>query len=86
MHGQRRQVLAVEADLALVAGDQADDHVEGGGLAGAVRAQQADHFAAADLQRNVLDHLAGLVALVSVLGAAARSWCGSGLRLLPGGA
>ena len=34
----------------VVGGDQADDHVEAGGLAGAVGAEQADHFAGIELQ------------------------------------
>ena len=43
---------------------QADDHVERGGLAGAVRAEQADHFAAVDLQRHVAHHQALAVAFL----------------------
>src|SRR5690606_27065039 len=50
-------------------GDKADDHVEGGRLAGAVRPEQADHFAAADLEGNVVHDAAFLVPLVQVAGA-----------------
>ncbi len=38
----------VDRDLAAVGAHQADDHVEAGRLAGAVRAEQADHLAALD--------------------------------------
>ena len=48
MHGLRRQVLAVEQDRAVVGHDEADDHVERRGLAGAVRSEQANHFTALD--------------------------------------
>ncbi len=54
--------LAVDADLAGVGAHQADHHVEGRGLAGAVGPEQPDHFAGADRQVHVLDHLARAVA------------------------
>ena len=47
VHGQPRHVAAVEGDAAGVGGDQAGDHVEHGGLAGAVGTEQADRLAAA---------------------------------------
>ena len=59
-----------------VGAHQADDHVEGGGLAGAVGPEQADHLAGADGQVHVLDHHARAVALLQA--AASR-------RLVPGG-
>ena len=54
--------LVVEVDLAVLAAREADDHVEGGGLAGAVRTQQAHHLAALDLERQILEDLSGFVA------------------------
>ena len=60
--------LVVEADLAAVQRHQADHHVEAGGLAGAVRAEQADHLAALHLERYVLHHGARLVAFLQLLG------------------
>src|SRR6266850_1430904 len=57
--------------------DRADDHVEAGGLAGAVRAEQSDHLAAADLERHVLHHGARLVALAQALRAQAARAVGS---------
>ncbi|GAA4074556.1 hypothetical protein GCM10022248_49040 [Nonomuraea soli] len=39
----------------MVGGDEAEQHVEGGGLAGAVGAEQADHLAGADGQVEAVD-------------------------------
>ena len=58
VHRLGGDVLAVEDDRAVVGRDQAGDHVEAGGLAGAVGAQQARHLAAAQAQGDVLDHRA----------------------------
>ena len=44
-------------------GHETDDHVERGGLAGAVRSQQADDFAARHLDRQILDHLPRTITL-----------------------
>ena len=60
------QILVAQGDPAGIAGHQADDHVERRGLAGAVRTQQADDLAGAHFQRQVLDDLAGTVALGQV--------------------
>ena len=49
---------------AAVGGDQPDDHVEARGLAGAVRAEQPDDFAARDVERHVVHDRARLVALL----------------------
>ena len=57
------QVALIEQDRAAVGRHQPDDHVEGGGLAGAVGAEQADHLAGVDLERQVVHHLARAVAL-----------------------
>jgi len=67
VHGQVGDVLLVDADHALVGADQADDHVEAGGLAGAVGAEQADDLPAVDAHADVADDLAALVALGEVL-------------------
>ncbi len=47
VHRLGGDVLAVQVDRAVVGGDQAGDHVEAGGLAGAVGAKQARHLARA---------------------------------------
>src|SRR5690606_2396985 len=48
--------------------DQADDHVEAGGLAGAVGPEQADHFARFQRQAEVAHHLARAVTLGQAFG------------------
>ncbi len=68
------ELVAVEVDRARVHRHQAHDHVEAGRLAGAVGAEQADHLAARDLERHVLHHRAGLVALAQALRCSAGSF------------
>ncbi|EWS64420.1 hypothetical protein Y695_02332 [Hydrogenophaga sp. T4] len=59
--------LAVEQDLPTIGAQQAHDHVERGGLARAVGAQQADHFTFVDLEGDILDHLAAAIGLHQTL-------------------
>ena len=47
--------MAIELDAAAVGLDQPGDHVEHGGLAGAVGTQQADRLAAAHMDADALD-------------------------------
>ena len=54
---------SADKDLAAVGGYQANDHVEGRCLAGAVRTEQAYNLTAAYLQRGVVYYLPALVAL-----------------------
>ena len=68
IHRVAGDVLAVEHDAASVSRNQADDHVEAGGLAGTVGAQQADHFAGVEGQPEILDDFALLVLLAQALG------------------
>ena len=49
-------VLPLQADRTCVGANQTDDHVEGGGLAGAVRPEQADNLSRCNGERNILDH------------------------------
>ena len=51
MHGQAANVLVVEIDLAVLAARESDNHVKSGGLAGAIRPQEAHDLAALDLER-----------------------------------
>jgi hypothetical protein len=74
----------LDADLAAVGGDQADDHVEAGGLAGAVGAEQADHLAASTSKETSVTTVRDLYFLrrlcadrVAAAGAAATSGCGA---------
>src|SRR5882724_10708152 len=57
IHRELGDVVAVEFDGAAIRLDQAGDHVEHGGLAGAVRTQQADRLAAADIDADAAHHL-----------------------------
>ena len=57
---------AVDRDVAGTGTHQADQDVERGGLAGAIGAEQADHLAFADRQRDVLDDHAAAVGLLQV--------------------
>ena len=58
VHRQAGDVARLEPDRALVRLDDADDHVEGGGLAGAVRAEQADNLAGRNGDGDAVDHAA----------------------------
>ena len=68
MDGLVRQVEIIEQDAAGIRRDEPDDHVEGGGLARAVRAEQADDLARTDLERQVTDHGACAIGLGEVTG------------------
>ena len=48
IHGQRCDVLAVQQDLPLVHAYEPRDHIEAGGFACSVGAQQSDDFAAVE--------------------------------------
>src|SRR5581483_3703112 len=58
VHRQRRDIETVELDAPAVGRNQSSDDVEDRGLAGAVRPEQADRLAAADVEACALDHLA----------------------------
>src|SRR3546814_8080104 len=68
VHRLGGDVATVEHDLALVGGHEADDHVETGGLAGAVGPEQADDFAGVEGQAEIAHDLARAVALAQSLG------------------
>ncbi|MNP56156.1 hypothetical protein D3C76_1508600 [compost metagenome] len=75
MHRQVGDVLLVDAHHALVGADQPDDHVEAGGLAGAVRAEKADDLPAFDAHADITDDLAAFVTLGEVLGFERSHYC-----------
>src|SRR5205807_2455141 len=58
IHGQFGDVVAIELDPAAIGPDQARDHVKHRRLAGAVRAEQTDRFAAAHVEARSPHHLA----------------------------
>jgi hypothetical protein len=61
IHGQPADVLTLEDDTAGIGGDHADGHSEGGGLAGAVLAEEAHDFRLVDRERNVINNLSASV-------------------------
>ena len=62
VHGRVGQDLAVEPNDAGIRTKQADDHVEDGRLAGAVRAEQADDLTAVDVEGDALySHLVSVL-------------------------
>ncbi len=63
IHRQARDVGAVQADLPGVGPHQADDHIERGGLAGAVRAQQPDGLTALERDGDIPHHRPSLIGL-----------------------
>src|SRR5690606_12154866 len=67
IHRQIRDVVAVQADSAVVCRDQAGDDVEAGRLAGAVRPEEADDLTAIDRDSDPPEHRALAIALADVL-------------------
>src|SRR6202030_3124273 len=67
VHRQLGDVAAVELDAALVGFDQPGRHVEHGGLAGAVRAEETDGFALAHIEADAFDHHAADEALLDAM-------------------
>ena len=67
-HRQTGDIAALEVDLPGGGADQAGDHVEGGGLAGAVGAEETEDLAAVDGHVDALDDAAPLVFLDQVAG------------------
>ena len=55
MHRLARDLLVLEQHLAPVGFDDAHDHVEGGGFAGAVGAEQADNLPGFDPDGDAVD-------------------------------
>ncbi len=67
VHGQIGDVLIIQEDVAAVGLYKPHDHVEGGGLAGAIGTQQAHDLALLHLHMNAIHHRAALVFLEDVL-------------------
>jgi two-component system nitrogen regulation response regulator GlnG len=76
VHRQGGDVAAVQGDGPGIDRDQAGDHVEAGGLAGAVGAQQAGHLAATQPQAHALDHGTAAERLADVVDHQAFRWDG----------
>ncbi len=63
VHGNPRDIDFIDKDLSRIGSDQTDNHVKAGGLAGAIGAQQPNHFALADLKVYAPNHLTALIRL-----------------------
>ena len=57
MYRKLGYVLLIEQNSATVRLNQTNDHVETGGFSGAIRTEQADDLALADLDRDVLHNV-----------------------------
>ncbi len=68
VHGFGSGFVAVEDDAAGIGTDEADDHVEGGGFAGTVGAEEADDFALFDLDVDAIDDGATIVDFFETFG------------------
>ena len=68
VHGEVRHLLPLEEDPAPVGLEEAHDHVEGRGLARAVRPEKPHHLAAVDVEAYPIHHDAVSEALSQPLG------------------
>src|SRR5439155_20511218 len=69
LEGLKAQELrAVEAHATGAAPDETHDRLHGGALAGAVAAHECDHFASADVERDVEQDLCGAVPRTELVG------------------
>ena len=73
MHRQAGNVPVQKFDVALVRFHHADDHVERGGLARAVRPEQPDDFAGTHFHRNAVDDAPAAIGLHQVSGVEQRA-------------
>ena len=67
IHRKVGHVVPVEQDRAVVGGNKPGDHVEDGGLAGAIGAEEADRLAALDVETDAADDGTPLEALADFL-------------------
>ena len=74
VHGDVGDVFLIQEDAARVGGYQADDCVEAGGLAGAVRAKQTNNFALPDAKTDAVYNSAAAIRLTDF-------FCGQNLHL-----
>ena len=83
IHGLVGDIVALKHDLTAIGPNEADDHVEGGGLPCAIRAEEADDFAGADFDIDAVHDGASVIDFsqstrVKEAGAGGWSWgrCG----------
>lgn len=68
IHRHPRHFIAVDRDHAFIHRHEAGDHVETGGLAGAVRPEQANGLATPHNQRHAVDDAARVIGLRQPMG------------------
>src|SRR5579864_345214 len=68
VHGDVGYVSVIEQDAASLGHSEAHDHMEAGGLTGAVRPQESDHLALRDLEVYAVDDAAPAIGLSEVPG------------------
>ena len=68
MHSKPTDVFTIKQDGALVAPDEAADHIEAGGFSSAVWTEQANDFAAADTDIDIIDNRRSAKLLDQALG------------------
>ena len=68
VHRLMADIQVINQHAALIGLHQAHDHVEAGGLAGTVRAEQANNLPAVDRQADVTHYLTAFVAFSQMLG------------------
>src|SRR6185295_12511690 len=82
VHGKFCEVLIAEQDVAGIGTFETDDHVERGGLARTIRAEQSDDLAFIDLQTNIIDNTTASI-MFHEMCAAQRTMIGvQGFRIL----
>jgi hypothetical protein len=67
-HGVVGGISAVEKDLAAIRADEADDHVEGGGLPGPVGSEEADDLTFLDLNIDTVHDGATIIHFLEAFG------------------
>jgi len=73
VHRQAGDLLLVEQHLPRIGLDEADDHIEGRGLARAVRAEKPHDLALLHFEGRAFDHLALVIDLLQVFTAQYRT-------------
>lgn len=66
MHGQVRNALIFQINFATIRSYKSNNHIETGGFTCSIWAQQADYFAAIDLEIDVVDNFQAFVLFAKV--------------------
>src|SRR5207244_8051869 len=66
VHGHVGDLVLVYQDPARIRGDEADDHIKAGGLAGAVRPKQTNNFALIYAKTDAIYNSAAAISLTDI--------------------